>query len=499
MQVELDKYNEILKVIHDTATQYYDKISDIVHKLSPTNSYSENIKFIDCKLVASNNLADVSKIFDLIDNLGSKLHEIASMVNNATYSRAALHSKSATYTLQLVQLKDTVNSRIAAWFKLDLDMIVTCFTGTVNTDELLLVASTHVNYFIISMIKRVKYDHRLEQIIEKQKDVTLGSINRIPNVTAIGPQSTITCGFMLPTEVHKTYDELKSIAKTGPSVILLHNGCKNPIIFNIEGLTSIDYIIKHDLETPPFAGLNKKIITRYNTVSIGEDSIPKSIEILRGVDVLYTIYENISGVSYRLLKYLGTHELLKENQIKFVFGVSERPSAYHNKSFVNPVDPLYMIRVDKYKAEHIDLSADIIQRRLFEKFVTWFESIIVNIDSNESFHNSIISRDTISSVIIDVLTGETETYSNYDDPEVMCSHIIKFESLCKEFLQLLDKNLSKIVIPDRLFTSETRHEQENALHGYMTDIYRAAIEHIGDRWAEFEMSVKESFYQFIKN
>lgn len=499
MQAELDKYNDILAIAYNTSSQYYEKISDVVSKLSPDNNYSDVIKLLNHRIIASDNLVDVSKIFDFIDFISSTLHDVNTMANDTRYSRAALHSMSSTYTLQLTQLKNTINSCYEKWLHMNPDTLVNTFNDSFDVEELLAVASIGVNYFIISMIKRVKYDHRLELIIEKQKDTTLGSIKRIPNSTAIGCQAIITRGCMLPTSVIKSYDELKKLSQKGPSVILLRTGCKNPILFNIDGLTSLDYIVEHDLSTPAFAGLNKKIISRYNTVSIGFDTLPAPIEILRGADVLYTIYENISGDDWRLLKFQGTQELLKDSQVKFIFDVSCRPSSYYKKSFVDPVDPIYNMRVDTYKSSRIDLSSDIIQRRLYEKFVAWFESIIVNIDSNDSFHNNCINRDTVTNIIVDVLTSETETYSNYNDPEVMCSHILKFESLCKEFLQLLDKNLAKITIPDRLFTEETRQEQENALHGYMNDIYKVAIESIGDRWSEFETSVKESFYQFVKN
>lgn len=496
MQVELNKCNDILASIYDAATSYYDKISDIVNKISPNNNYADIIKLINKKLKMPDDLLSHVELFDTINSITAYLNDISTMVSNDTYSKAALYSKSATYSLQLTQQKNIILQYIDKWSKINLDTLAV-YDKTVDINELLSVASTHMNYFIISLIRK-SYDRRLESVVEKQKDIALGSTSRIPNINAIGCQAIVTRGNLLPTNVNKSYDELLTLAKTGPNVILLRNGCPSPIIFNIEGLTSLDYITKHDLLTGTFTGLNKKIISRYNTVSIGDDTMPGVIEVITGIDTFYTIYENISGDQFRLLT-IGGKDLLTEAQVKFTRSISTRPLQYSVKSYVSPIDPYYNMRVDRYTSSQINLSPDIIQRRIYEKFSLWFATIINIIDSNDSFHENIINRDKTNEIIIDVLTTETETYADYSDPEVMCSHIIKFESICREFIQLVEKQLLKINIPSRLFSEETRRSIEDTLHGYMDDIYKTAINEIGDRWADFDLEIKESFSKFIKN
>lgn len=495
MQDELNKCNKILGLAHDAAIQYYDKIADVAAKLSPSNNYMETIKLLSKTLKLPKTLLDHVKLFDEIDTVTLYINDISLMMLNDTYSKATLHSRSATYALQINQHKNTFLQCKELWSKINLDTLA-IYEGDVDIDELLTIASTHMNYFIVSIMKKSK-DRRLDHIIEKQKDIVLGSIERMKNSTALGCQATITRGDLSPTNIIKSYDELKSLSSNGPSIIILRNGCPSPILFNMDGLVSIDYITSHDLLTRTFAGLNKKIISRYNTVCVGEDTSPGQIEIIPGTDVLYTVYENISGDKYRLLKLNNTQELLKESQVKFIKSVSSRPIHYANQSYVSPIDPYYTRRVDKYMSTRVNLSSDIIQRRIYEKLVTWFETIIQNITSNQTFHQYIIDKDVINETIIDILTSETETYSDYTDPEIMCSHIIKFESICKEFTQIIEKNLMKINIPSRLFAEETPSAVKNTLYGYMNDLYKPAIEDMGDRWAEFEMEIKESFSKYI--
>ena len=441
--------NSALRSAYLNANKYWEKIAEIAEQLSPNNTYEETIKSLNVQFEYENNFAALNKLFANLDSIRDTMETISEILSSKELARGAMYNRSQTYANELFTIESAYRNAVEKFHSVAVDPIILAFDEVIPLSEL---EKLPLNQFIIALIKRFSREEGLSDtlrtIVEKHKDELLG-VSRCS-------------GFLARNGLTPAYFGEPS----GNYVVI-----PGDVTYDLRPLVDPDFIVKHDLILKQDAGLGRKTIEKYTTILPSKPTkiIPVDINVGDDSDE-FRVWMKI-GDSYRAL-VRGRKSVFTRRDIESLFSVTNRPARYYEMTRVDPTDPMYQFYADKYAVAKLDISDDIIRRRLFDEFIDRHNAMKL-----ANFHKVATDRELISEVIVKVLN---EVIVKSNNPDVMCGYIIRYEALIREFVNMIDKEIKNIRVSHDVL-------------GHLRDLYRKVIDSIS--WTGFEPSFKEMLAQ----
>jgi hypothetical protein len=385
-----------------------------------------------------------------------------------------------------------------------------------------------INKFTIKLIGAIikivngERKRRLELIIEKQKDILLGSsrkdLSKWPGVqgkisryglipiTISMNISELFGTLKLEYEKELSNDENFTRAAKEIGIIILNIATPNPIEFSLRGLIDIDFINAHDLKTNPASGLTKKILERFNTAKLlpkGSNSAPMVKYPAKIKSNKWYIFETLNGILYRQLGRNGRAIITSEDISGLLVGLSTRAQVYNliqsNDIVAKCFDPKNQLVLSSYKDDKkVVHSSEPIKASIINQLSTWFDKQITEHvpKSAQQVKSMAINSAIITEVLLDTLTHSTGIYGK-GSSEYLVTYIAKFDSIIHKFIRELERRWGDEKISNMLFKERTG----NDLHKYLMNMYTHIVKLSADEmdksnvWTEYDISLKEYFLE----
>ncbi len=524
-----------IRVISDKSSKYIELIKEIIVGINPSEyetiitslqKLRETITWIDNIKTISNDLNQISQLYDNFIVIDKIIRIVLDLFANETYSKMAVYNMSSTYTTNIRHEKNNI---LLAYEKY-LDMAVTddeeifnIVAKKSNTDKMFMYAIEHettINKFTIRLIKEIiglvsgEKRKRLELMVETQKDLLLKTTHIIPPfagaqgvVVRYGLRSCsdsvsiemIFDSFDLKYNTNISIDEnWKLLSIKGPGLIIINKSIGTPIEFNLDGLIDLDYVTKRDLKTNPASGLTKKIIERFTTIKSLADNqvqnIDQAVKKYPG-NGAWLIFETINGTDWR---QLSQHN----NQITGLFkGLSSRPTEYnriHSETIIkNCFDRNAQMYIDEYTAnKKLTTSSEPVRAAILDRITRNYKNLNILPTNASQFKQNVIDKEALTEILLDILTHTTGIYGK-GSAEYMLTYIAKFDNIIHTFIKELERRWSIEKIPDRLFSEYSEKQLKNELDTIFIKVTTDSIDEL-DRsgiWTDYDMSVKDFFLE----
>lgn len=301
----------------------------------------------------------------------------------------------------------------------------------------------------------------------------------------------------------KTPESLwRSLGHQYPQVcfVLINKTSRSCIEFDIRGIISANYIMKHDLKVSPTSGLTKKIIEKYNTVKYLKynpinGALP-NITIVNPEARICYVLDTLNGADFRILAH-GSRLSCTKDSIRGMFdGIRTFPVDYNQHHSCKILEECFDLNAEeimqgydyrKLESTVLEATKNFISADLATRAgVRIDEHIPIN---REQFVD-ILDADDVSEIIIARLlqaTGEYVTIKG--SPEKMLNYCIKFNELTHEFMKEYMR-LAQRLAP-RIFEGIDANTCKSAFvdicQGCMKELDRAGA------WEGFDVSIKDYF------
>lgn len=535
----------------DNGIKYFARIRKIVLSVNAADAAAienaiktlqEYIHYLRGLDSAAPMLPALMDVYARAENIELCIAAVLGMLNNPTYTKLLSYNMSPTY-MSIINLERSIinvaREKYSNIITRDDDVIYEIVTGLISIDKtlvFLMEAESKVNKFIIRLSGWAIYRthgaarRRVEQAVEKQKDVVLGSA-RVDLSKFMGVQESVSRYGLRPASTSTsladvlrrlnpefvpvdppvlsgTVEEadltppdhstmLQDFAALGPGVVLLNKVTSNPMEFNWDGLINAEYVDKHSLQTVPASGLTKKIINRFATVITLPRGPPSHTRIFTGrsSDEWYVI-ESINGLDWRALMLDGSEKIDGAKITGLIDGLSTRPHRYNSimeeTILARCNDPHSTLMLNEYAEAGVDISTELVRAKIIEGLTSDFKERAETMTSPEAFKEGLIRRDSINKVLSTVLmrtTGMRGTGSS----EYVITHLAKYETVFRAVLKEFERQSYRADMPDRIFMEQT---PEN-LRKTLVDTYKSIITIVVDEldranvWSDGEMTLKE--------
>jgi hypothetical protein len=402
--------------------------------------------------------------------------------------------------------------------------------------------------------------HHLESLIEERKNNTLNSTTRFSNNHYIGVQSTVvrynlvpatsfqsasmitaminsniaviqaenaiisskkaskkpkasrkTAGYESNTlrDIHKIQSEdivieLSRISQIGYGVVLLSHCSGTPVVYNIDGLVDPEYIQTAGIQTDSITGLNKKVLQRFNTITVLDTrGTPLPVRVYGDplTALGWYVVETIDSISYRLLKrdnkilipYLHIRGLIE--------GLSLRAHYYNDIMYSKIIETCHDSKsagiIEEYKnLKESTISIEPIKTAIVDKLVEWFtkSTLRAPVTNPSQFESLAKSLDVVNDTLLAALSRNTKEGPMVSD-EYTITHLLKYEAIVKEFTKELNKKIGRSGITSRTFAEYVEPALGKHIIRVYTDIIRACVDELDTKlmWSNYDISVKEHF------
>lgn len=449
----VDTLNSTLRSAYLNANKYWNKIEEVAIQVTPDNTYEESIKALNIQFEYENNFDSLNDLFTRLDNVRNNLETVGNILSLKDLSRGAVYNRSQTYANELFVIETAYKHAADKFREIPIDPVILAFDEVISIDRL---EKMPLNQFTITLIKRFTRKESLpgtvREIVEARKDVLLG---------ATRVQGCLARNGLVPGHFGTPSGNYVTIA--------------GDTSYDLRPLIDPDFIAKHDLVLKMGAGINKKTVEKYATTLHAKPAkiAPATVNVENDSDE-FRVWMKI-GNAYRAMVRSGK-DTFSRREIESLFSVTTRPARYYETIYEDPTDPMFQFYADKYAVAKLDISDDIIRKRLFDEFTDRWQAMKLT-----NFHEIATDRDIISGVIVKVLHA---TIVKSDNPDMMCGYIIRYEALIREFVNAIDKEIKNMHI-------------SQDIAGHLRDLYRKVIESIS--WTGFEPSLKELLAGYSHN
>jgi hypothetical protein len=285
---------------------------------------------------------------------------------------------------------------------------------------------------------------------------------------------------------------------TGNAVLIIQKGVNREIDFNLLTVLDQDYVNAHDLNTNRIAGLNKKILARFDVVkdmNLRKGDSP-AFDFIGQPTEKYIVLET-NGEKYRVLgRGFGQHTVERELIDKIKKGVSLRPQAYHDICeyyILNRAGEARRRNLLSYYDEmkRVSPSVDAMKKAMLKDLVDEVKITgkLTNLEDFEqlcrSNYTHIISRHIMKFLEMDKIESR----------EVRVTTAVKLDDLLREFRRKLETAMRKVLHPG-LFVH--RKDMEAHLRAIYHDIMKDVIEDMDappSKWQSLDIGLKEFYIQ----
>lgn len=536
--------NHIKNILSNAAT-YIDIIREIIMSINPIefkriNAALTLLRDAIVHIPATDFIADKTyDIYTVTMDLYSKfalvdsaLREILSMFENETYLTLAIHNMSSSYVVNLRRMNSVVTGEYEKYLNAsvrDDDIIFDYVFKMPHTkDDLYDFATKNeiiVNKFTVKFvgvaIKEVEGSrkHKLEDMIEKQKDIIF-DVDRLIMSNYSGAQASVVRYNLLPatpsmslTELFALFDlEYKSsmslaqnwekLANKGSGIIALTNCTKTPVEFNMDGLINSEYVTTNQLNTPPLSGLTKKIIQRFNTVKRLEGGSHASEYIATYPSHRETWYvmETLNGIHWRQLAYKGETKIPKDVITGLYVGITTRPDQYNlaqsDEILKKCFDAKSQLTLDAYTRKiSAQPSSEPIRAKILDQMTRYFEPSAGFIKTTSGVKSAAVDIDRITSIINTVLAYPKSIgrATEHGASESMITYFIKMNDINNTFVKELNRRWTAEIIDERLFKDYSGPELKKHIMTVFTSVTKAAIDELDNSklWTGYDQTLKE--------
>ncbi len=551
----IEKRLDIIQQISSKSEEYFKIVKDIILSMNPKlhNSFIaametvkttiETLRGICARInVQGNDVAQALALgYDIYDSLGqinSAIDVIYDTVSNENYAKMALYNMSATFTTGVQSDKTMLLSLLEKYHAMledDVDIIgplLQIVNAKANSAQIILyfADSKRLNKFMIELLRDTighvtgANKQKLLDIIEGQKDTLLGA-KRI-NITYPGPQSPLVrynlCPKMASVPIWELFEALggkwvnkiglvenldRLAHEIGAAIIVIDKSSKSPIEFDIRGLVSSEYIVQNNLKISIQAGLNKKILERYNTVkelepgrSLMEQAVTR---ILPPGAKRAAVIETLNGNLYRVVSNTDKLFVDIESINGLINGLSTRPMEYHKIHEEDIVmkcfDPKANVILTAYNEEkRAMLPSDVIKGQVIQDFMETYERKFdksIPREPNDVW-NVVTDVNEINQILLNRLTHTMGVHGK-GSAEYTITYMTKFDSIIRQFIKELENRLKGANLTPMLFKEIRGEDLKKHVLSICKDILLKVVDELdrSRQWSEYDFSLKEYFLE----
>jgi hypothetical protein len=510
--------------------KYFNNAVDIITGLNPSEAtdcknaiafIKDTINTFDAKDDELSQLEYLFNVYNTFSKFNDALETLFKMFDNEFYMKMVLYNMSATYSINVRNDRQYAHNAYEKYqltaITDDIEIFSTFETMDVDTVFFFIIKNENViNKFTISLINTTiqRLDNarsdRLKNILEKQKDLILGSTRIISS--DVGIQGQLIRYNLFPITksqslesifniIDQPYNTEKSADDNFASIdaIVIQKASKSPIEFDIRGLIDLEYITENNFKISPVSGLNKKVIEKYDTaknIGVVANAAPQIMKIYTTATSYY-IFETINGSLYRLLSTTASnYKVPADKIIGLIKGILTRPTQYNklheDKIISRCFDSKYNLIMDSYISnKKIIESSSVIKDNIIVKMKEHFEKNVDKITSVKELKE--INVDDIKKIISRILTYRVPLGKGA--AEYSITHVVKLELIMNTFIRELERRWASEKINDNIFTSIEKKDLMELLIKTFTSVVKSATDFLDrdNSWTEYDKSIKEYF------
>ncbi len=522
----LVKRLQLVQSIGHRAIEYFKLIQDIVMSINPTQ-YKQAMVAAEALQTINNEPSrtiehSIAATMDIYQSLGAidmNIHSIIEVVLNETYSQLVVYNMSATYSLNIQQLRNTIHSLQEQYLDMsaqDDPLILNAALEGQSPDELfafIMANDEVINKFTIRLLGHLittisgEKRRQIELIVEKQKDYILGSIR--VDVASGGIQGMMVryglrpiTPSMTPNEVFAHFGKpagrsFADLVAPGVGVVEINMATPSPVEFSLAGLIDLDYIVKNDFKTNPLSGLTKKIIDRFSTATLlprGKSSIHRGgTKAIHGAGPSWIVLQSINGDLWRVVGDKVPSSMISG----LLHGVSTRPHQYNLAQTPKILCKCHNKRANMLLGEYEALkltppSSEPIRAAVLDKLTDAFDKRAPGLRTMAAVKAAAVDKTVISEVLLEVL-GAGDNTQGKGGGEYLITHISKYDGIIYDFVKKLERQWMNVNLQDRVFTENTPTEIQRQVRNVFIETTRAAIDELEQArsWTDYDISLKE--------
>ncbi len=533
IQVLLNSRIDVVRLFIKLASQYIELIVDVIRGLNPDEytgiqeAFAAMDKILSSLVISANSnlIASMNQLYINISDLDMYINRILSTVANQHYANRATHNKSTTAAVNVLHIKNSVLNAYEKYSDISLkddDAIMSIVLGLISPDDafVFIIANENtINKFTTKLIQWTspkiagERRRRLEMLIEKQKDLLLASTrlrltgpgihglicryNLRPMSSSMSPETLLNSLGANYNSEKSFHDNLRKFAGQN-GVILFNKSTKSPVEFNSAGL-----LTPSDPPINPLAGLNKRIIEKYNTANMlpyGGQSQPAEIILPGNITqpATWYIFETINGTDWRML----AEKIPADRITGILHGLTTRPQQYHAiqsaEILTKYIDARSKSLLSEYEIVINNMpSTEPLKIAISDRIMAGFEQrATADVPkSPEEFANAMINNDDIEKILLDVLTHSTGVKGK-GAAEYLVTYVAKFDSIIRTFTKEFERQWNIHPLTARFF-----EENKNISVGSLAEIGRAIVKSTIDEldrsklWSDYDQTLKEFFME----
>lgn len=502
----------------------------------PTNQPTEKVEITDKTVVqdakiSNNSFTVIMDLYNKFMTIEKSLHVIIAMFENELYLNLATYNISSSYLHSVRKYKSDTISDYQSYLSIsavdDEKIFLYIFQQVPYTRESIYEFAIKnefvVNKFTIRLVGRAieitegPRRRRLEQMIETQKDIIFNT-SRIVLTKYTGAQSTVVRYNLLPitkslpieeifTMCDVTYDQnltidenWKLLAAKGHGIVAINNANNSPMEFTIDGLINTEYVMANNLNIPIIAGLNNKILERFDTTKLLPRSTGSSktteTAIHKGYKDSWYVMESINGVLWRRLAYKGNVSIPADIIAGLELGLTTRPDQYNliqsDEILKKHIDPKMQLVLSSYmSAVTVKPSSEPIKTAILDEMSKLFEKQVEHIKTPRDLKRLAVDVDEINKILAKLL--QPTKVLGKDPSEYMITYLLRFNEIASRFIKELNRRWLIENVQDRLFLDYDGAELHRSLRNIFHNVTTAAINELdsAEQWTGYDQSLKD--------
>lgn len=523
------------------AEKYIDVIKDIVSGINPQEYKScmaaidrlKNTESIIMSLFGGDSIfISMKNVYNELLSVDEAMTTLLKTLTNETYFKMAMHNMSATYVMNVHTERNAAIDLHEKFLEVSVlddekifaDVFTELKAASNPTPAIAFIMDneTEINKFTIRLIGMViksvsgERKRRLELIIEKQKDIVLGS-TRVDISKYVGVQGLLVRYGLRPLTVSMPIGELfgklnlaynsklsldENCKNAGAGIIVVNISNNSPIEFDLRGLIDNEYITANDYKTSQVSGLTKKIIDRFSTTKFLPRAGSAGKTLIYPSKGPWYILQTINGELYRALGK-DTTAVAPDTIVGLINGLSTRPNQYnlaHSADILGKCfDPHAQLILDSYaEAKQSVASSEPTKAAIVERMREWFTKQIHDKKPQSAREVKLhaVNTQIITEILLDILTHTTGTHGK-GSAEYIITYISKFDAIIYKFIKELERRWGEEQIADRVFKERSGADLEKYILDVHDGVVKLAVNELDKSlaWSEYDTSLKEYFLE----
>lgn len=503
----------------------FERTKEAVRKIDSLATRIQEAAVSIAKTTSSWPLGTVSDLYDDLNELNNSAQIVLGFMAEESYYKHSLPSILTSY-VSIIHLERNNMTLLFEKYKSigarDDDSIINHTLKDKDLDDVLMFAlrsssassttnktspatkfTSKLLFWVISKSPPGEKRRRVEEIVEQQKDIVLGSTTRTKSEHC-GP--VVRYG-LLPTGV---------VAEEPPAgCTRIWRPTESPIVFDMRGLIDPVYIAENDLSISSLSGVTKKVLKKYNTTEMltrpdQSDNQDNSNNLNHPTtDLVWRaeystdsspIWETIDGGnSWRELKTVTSAANMSK-------GISTRPKRYHeiqsseimSRCLISNIN-YHLENFEKYKHPLTDVG----RTKLVEKFTEDFLARVYAFGRHD--RNSSLKSDKATEIHIknqtelrelfvtreDVAGSITRT-SQHKSAESQMTFLLRCENIATALFKEMNRRFEKVKLLDRTFTENSPDELKKILTDTFKQIMTESLNELNDSgiFDDYDSSLK---------